>query len=76
MTRLRIFIVAATFKIVRIASALRPCFPITFQKSALATRSSKIELISPSISETFTRPGWSTKALAMVSISSFSTISP
>ena len=37
-------------KIVRMACAVLPCFPITFPKSSLATLSSNTDVLSPFIS--------------------------
>src|SRR6266567_404764 len=67
-------LVDAAVKIVRIDWAVRPSRPMTLPTSSLATRSSMRRLCSPSISVTSTESGSSTRALAMVSISSFNAI--
>src|SRR5258706_394100 len=56
---------------VRIDWAVRPSRPMTLPTSSFATRSSMSRLCSPSISVTSTAPGSSTRAFAIVSISSF-----
>src|SRR5258708_5751482 len=56
---------------VRMAFAVRPCRPITFPKSSGCTRSSTVVACGPSIAATFTSSGWSTRALAITSTSSF-----
>src|SRR5215471_16138401 len=64
-------LVDAAVRIVRIDWAVRPSLPMTLPTSSFATRSSMRRLCSPSISVTSTESGSSTRALAMVSISSF-----
>src|SRR5688572_15536319 len=67
-------LVEAATRIVRIDCAVRPSLPITLPMSPGATRSSRIELWSPSISVTSTPSGSSTRDWAMVSIRSFNAI--
>src|SRR5712664_1324427 len=68
--RLRTFIPAAPSN-VRTALAVRPCRPITLPRSSGCTRNSKIVACEPSTDLTCTSSGWSTRALAMDSTSSF-----
>src|SRR5258708_22616153 len=68
--RLRTFIPAAPSS-VRTALAVRPCRPITLPRSSGCTRNSKIVACEPSTDLTCTSSGWSTRALAMDSTSSF-----
>src|SRR5262249_1507554 len=56
---------------VRTAFAVRPCRPITFPKSSWCTRNSNTVTCDPSTDFTSTSSGWSTRALAMASTSSF-----
>src|SRR5260370_26947531 len=56
---------------VRIALAVRPCRPITFPRSSGCTRNSSTVTCDPSTDFTCTSSGWSTRALAMASTSSF-----
>jgi hypothetical protein len=66
-----LILVEAALKIVLIALAVRPCLPMTFPRSSLATFNSMTEVCSPSISLTSTWSGWSTNALAMYFTNSF-----
>src|SRR4030042_5560948 len=68
--RLPIFVPEA-LSIVLIARAVFPCFPITFPISLVATRNSKIAVLSPSTSATVTSSGLTTKDFAISSISVF-----
>src|SRR5208337_2142397 len=52
----------AALKIIRMALAVLPCFPITLPKSSFATRNSITDVCSPMISVTSTLSGKSTKA--------------
>src|SRR3972149_7042948 len=61
----------AALSIVLIALAVFPCFPITFPISLVATRNSKIAVLSPSTSATVTSSGLSTRDFAISSISAF-----
>src|SRR5277367_3642468 len=56
---------------VRTALAVRPCRPITLPRSSGCTRSSSTVTCDPSTDLTCTSSGWSTRALAMLSTSSF-----
>src|SRR5208282_75566 len=56
---------------VRTALAVRPCLPITFPRSSGCTRSSRTVTCEPSTGRTCTSSGWSTRAFAMASTSSF-----
>src|SRR5271169_3131590 len=56
---------------VRIALAVRPCRPITLPRSSGCTFSSSTVTCAPSPDFTCTSSGWSTRARAMVSTSSF-----
>ena len=51
--------------------AVRPCRPITLPRSSGCTRNSKIVACEPSTDLTLTSSGWSTRALAIDSTSSF-----
>src|SRR5207302_10405962 len=64
------FIPAAP-KSVRTALAVRPWRPITFPKSSGCTRNSNTVTCDPSTDFTSTSSGWSTRALAIASTSSF-----
>ncbi len=68
----RFFSLAETaFNMVRRAPAVRPCLPMIFPMSALATLSSNMDVCAPQIYETVTNSGLSTRACAMISISFF-----
>src|SRR5713101_801144 len=53
------------------ALAVRPCRPITLPRSSGCTRSSRTVTCDPSTDFTCTSSGWSTRARAMASTSSF-----
>jgi len=58
-------------KIVRRASAVRPCRPITLPTSSGWTHNSSTITCCPSTERTSTSSGWSTRAFAIISSSSF-----
>ncbi len=63
-------LVPAACRMVCMAMAVLPCFPITLPISSCATRSSTMVVFSPSVSSTETSPGLSTNDLAIYSIRS------
>ncbi len=73
-TDLFFIFVEAALSIVLMARAVRPCLPIIFPISSLATASSITEVCAPSISLTLTASGSSTSAFAMHSIKSFTSL--